>query len=55
MRRSIALIVCSLVVGLWAVAAPASDAPDDASQALVSVKVSGAIPDVIQGITTTRV
>lgn len=50
MRRSIALIVCSLVVGLWAVAAPASDAPDDASQALVSVKVSGAIPDVIQGI-----
>jgi hypothetical protein len=50
MRRSIALMVCSLVVGLCAVAAPASDAPDNASQALVSVKVSGAIPDVIQGI-----
>jgi type II secretory pathway component GspD/PulD (secretin) len=51
MRRTVALIVCTLVAGLWAAAGLASDATGDASEALVSVKVSGAdIRDVIQHI-----
>ncbi len=49
MRRIVTLIACSLVLALCTAAAVASDGADRPSEALVSVKVSGAeIPDVLQ-------
>lgn len=51
MRRSIvALVVCSLVIGLAAVSAVAADPANDAARKTVSVHGEFSIPDVIQTV-----
>ena len=54
MKRSIvALILCSVLVGLWAVAAAAAGTGEDASRQLVSIHVRDAdISDVVQTVMT---